>query len=111
MNMVSSKALLRWHLLNTTAFDWAAKGKLLARLGGRLTKEGDLLISSQRHRDQPRNQEDCRQKLTALIAEALRPVKARKATKPTHGSELRRRDEKKRRSLRKTQRRGMRGDE
>lgn len=111
VNKVSSKALLRWNLLTTAAFGFEPKALLIARLGGRLTKEGDLLISSQRFRDQPRNQEDCKAKLLTLLSEALRPVKVRRPTKPTRGSQERRVQAKKRQARKKSGRRGVRGEE
>lgn len=110
VNKVSSKALLRWNIVATTAFSFEAKARLLELLGPRITNDGELLISSQRYRDQPRNMEDCRAKLRELLAEALRPVKVRKETKPTKGSRQRRLTAKKQQSQRKQQRR-LRSDD
>jgi ribosome-associated protein len=110
VNKVSSKALLRWNICATTAFSFEAKARLLEQLGKRITKEGDLLIASQRYRDQARNMEDCRNKLRALLAQALRTVKVRKKTRPTKSSQQRRLTAKKKRSLRKQQRRGRHED-
>lgn len=64
----------------------------LLRLGGRrVTKEGVLVITAQRHRTQDRNREDARERLFELIREAATPPPPpRRPTKPTLGSKVRR---------------------
>ncbi|MDO9709229.1 alternative ribosome rescue aminoacyl-tRNA hydrolase ArfB [Paracraurococcus sp. LOR1-02] len=64
----------------------------LLRLGGRrVTKEGVLVITAQRHRTQERNREDARERLFALIREAATPPPPpRRPTRPTLGSKVRR---------------------
>jgi ribosome-associated protein len=63
-----------------------------------LTNDGELLITSQRTRDQARNVEDCRQRLRDLILRAANPPKTRRATRPTLASKTRRIEAKSRRS-------------
>ena len=54
---------------------------LLQRLAGRLTADGDLVITSSRTRDQTRNREDARRKLAEVVRGALeRPKQRRKTT-------------------------------
>ncbi|MBW3616842.1 MAG: hypothetical protein KY446_03680 [Proteobacteria bacterium] len=66
--------------------------------GRRLTKEGVLVLSSQRLRDQPRNRQDALDRLLALIREAAAPPPPkRRPTKPTLGSKVRRLESKTRR--------------
>jgi ribosome-associated protein len=105
VNKVSSKAVLRWNPLNSRILTVAARERFLAKFGSKLTKEGDLIITSDRHRDQGRNSADCLEKLRAMIAEIARPPKARKATKPTFGSKQRRLKSKKEQSEKKSSRR------
>jgi len=64
----------------------------LLRLGGRrITGEGVLVITAQRHRTQARNREDALERLLALIREAaIPPPPPRRPTKPTLGSKTRR---------------------
>jgi ribosome-associated protein len=71
----------------------------LERLAGRrLTRDGVLVITAQRHRTQERNRGDALDRLIALIrAAAVRPT-PRRPTRPTHGSKVRRLEGKKRRS-------------
>jgi ribosome-associated protein len=81
------------------------RARLLAALSGRLTREGELLITSQRTRDQSRNLADCLDKVRALVLAAGSPPKVRRPSRPTLGSRLRRAEEKSRRSATKRLRR------
>ena len=71
----------------------------LERLAGkRLTRDGVLVITAQRHRTQERNRADGVERLIELIrAAAVRPT-PRRPTRPTLGSKVRRLEGKKRRS-------------
>jgi ribosome-associated protein len=109
VNKVSSKALLRWNP-QASALPPDVKARLLEAVRNRLTKDGDLLLSCQRFRDQARNVEDCRERLRDLILEALHPPKVRRPTKPTRGSRLRRRQAKRHRSRLKAARREPGGE-
>jgi ribosome-associated protein len=100
VNKVASKAVLRWNVAATTALPDDVK----ARLAGRLTTEGDLLLTSQRFRDQERNRQDCLEKLRALLLAATIVPKVRKKKKPTRASKERRLAAKKHRSAVKKQR-------
>ncbi|MDA8249972.1 MAG: alternative ribosome rescue aminoacyl-tRNA hydrolase ArfB [Rhodospirillales bacterium] len=68
----------------------------LARLAGRrLTVDGVLIISAQRHRTRERNRQDALDRLLALIRQAATPPPPpRRPTKPTRGSRQRRLQEK-----------------
>jgi ribosome-associated protein len=105
VNKVSSKANLRWHLAQNTTLPPEAKARLIGQQRRRITTEGDLLIVSQRYRDQERNRQDCLDRLREMVLAALEAPKRRKATKPTRGSRRRRLAEKRRRSATKEQRR------
>ena len=71
----------------------------LERLAGRrLTKDGVLIISAQRHRTRERNRDDAMDRLLTLIREAAAPPPPpRRPTKPTRGSKERRLEDKTRR--------------
>ena len=77
----------------------------LAQQRSRLTTEGDLLITSQRFRDQERNRQDCVEKLREIVTAATVVPKVRKKKKPTRASKERRLAAKKHRSAVKKQRR------
>jgi ribosome-associated protein len=98
VNKVASKALLRWNVLHSSALPAEIKSRLIAQQRNRLTGDGDLILTSQRFRDQERNREDCLQKLDGLIRQAMTVPKKRRPTRPTAGSKKRRLEDKKRRS-------------
>jgi ribosome-associated protein len=79
----------------------------LQRLAGRrLTRDGVIVITAQRHRTQERNRQDARDRLFELIREAATPPTIRRPTKPTRASRERRIESKKHRSTIKGQRSG-----
>ena len=82
------------------------KARLCAQQAGRITTEGELVLTSQRFRDQERNREDCLEKLREIVLAATVVPKVRKKKKPTRASKERRLAAKKHRSAVKKQRRG-----
>lgn len=105
VNKVSSKAQLRWPVATSTALPPEVKERFLTLHRKRITVEGDLLVSSQRSRDQKRNVEDCLEKLRELLLSAAARPKRRKKTKPSRSSIERRLKAKRSRSGRKAGRR------
>lgn len=90
VNKVASKAVLRWNPGRSAALSPEDRAFALERLGPRLTTDGDLVLSSDRYRDQPRNVEDVLERLRDLLRSALlRPTRRRK-TRPTRASRERR---------------------
>src|SRR4051812_21030894 len=71
VNKVNSKAVLRWNAWRTTFVGYEKKEKLIARLANKLTSDGDIVIASDRFRDQPRNRDDCLEKLHELLEWAM----------------------------------------
>ncbi len=65
VNKVSSKATLRWPVLQSLSLPGPVRTRLLEKIGPRLTATGDLLVTSQRFRDAGRNVADCLEKLRA----------------------------------------------
>jgi ribosome-associated protein len=98
VNKVASKATLRWTPSANATMPPAVRDRLLRAVGSKLTVEGELLITSQKTRDQGRNIEDCLDKLREIILAVSRPPKVRRATKPTRASQVRRVEAKSRRS-------------
>ena len=66
--------------------------------GRRLTRDGVIVITAQRHRTQERNRQDARDRLFELIRQAATPPTVRRATRPTKASKERRIESKKHRS-------------
>ncbi len=105
VNKVNSKVTLRWMPASNASLPQPVRDRFTARYRSRLTTAGEMLITSQRYRDQGRNVDDCLEKLRLMIAEvAVAPVK-RKKTRPTRGSVERRLDEKRVTSQKKQLRR------
>lgn len=101
VNKVNSKALLRWPVSRSPSLPPDVRERFLRRFASRLTTEGELLISSQRYRDQGRNADDCLEKLRVMVAEvAVRPVTRRK-TRPTRSSTEKRLEKKREASSKK----------
>lgn len=96
VNKVNSKAVLRWNVAGTGCLTPEVHHRLLTKLGGRLTAEGDLVVTSDRFRDQKQNKDDCVEKLLAIVEQALAVPKARRKTKPTRSSKKRKLDSKRR---------------
>ncbi len=101
VNKVASKAVLRWRLMDNTTLPEEAKARLRGQQRRRITTEGELLITSQEHRDQERNKQACVEKLQEMVLAALTAPKPRRATKPTRGSKRRRLAEKRHRTAAK----------
>jgi len=104
VNKVSSRVQLRWNVAETESLREAVRERLVSRARRRINNEGELIITSQRYRDQHRNIEDCIEKLCELIRECASVPPARKPTRPTAGAKRRRLQEKKQRSQRKQSR-------
>jgi ribosome-associated protein len=109
VNKVESKASLIWRLAASGAVSTEVKARLQALFPRFVTTDGTMIVTSQRHRDQDRNRQDCIEKLRAMILEASKRPRVRKPTKPTRGSRVRRLEAKKRRSALKQERRTPRG--
>ncbi len=90
VNKVNSKCQLRWNALASSSIPTHLRDRVLIKLQPRLTRDGDLLISSDVYRDQGRNREECLEKFRLILVEAISIPKKRKPTKPTRGSQKRR---------------------
>jgi ribosome-associated protein len=104
VNKVSTAVQLRFDV-RASSLPEDVKTRLLAIAGKRLTSEGVLVIDSRVHRTQAQNREAARERLIALVAEATRRPKARRATKASRSQREKRLGEKKERSEVKATRR------
>lgn len=105
VNKVASKAQMRWKLPSSSVvLPFGTVERMRASFPSRFTTEGEIILQSQSFRDQERNRGDCLEKLAEMIRDCLQAPRARKKTKPTYGSQLRRMEEKKRQSVRKQNR-------
>lgn len=105
VNKVNSKVLLRWPVIESPSLPEAVRQRFLGRYRNRVTAAGELLISSQRFRDQGRNLDDCLDKLRDMLAAVAAAPTRRKRTRPTHASVKRRLENKRRTKDKKQSRR------
>src|SRR5207249_8191230 len=105
VNKVASKAVLRWNLTASPSLPEEVKARFRARQRNRITADGDLIVTSQRYRDQERNKEDCLEKLRDMILQAMVIPKPRKPSKPGRAARERRLQLKRHRSSIKKSRR------
>lgn len=108
VNKVNSKAQLRWPVAHNRSLPEEVRRRFLARFHARLTAEGELLLASQRYRDQARNVAECLERLRAMVLSVAAAPTRRKKTKPGRGA-IERRLQGKRLKSEKKQRRGWSG--
>ena len=106
VNKVSSAVQVRFDVRHSPSLPHGVRARLEKLAGNRLTQDGVLIITAQRHRTQHLNRQDALDRLVALIRQAATPPAPRHATKPTKGSRERRLKGKSRRSTIKRLRRG-----
>jgi ribosome-associated protein len=98
VNKLSSAVQLRFDVRHSPSLPEAVRARLERLAGRRLTREGVLVITAQRHRTQERNRADARERLIELVREAATPPAPRRPTRPTRASKERRIESKKRRA-------------
>lgn len=97
-NKAATRVVLEWDVAGSAALGPRQRDRVLDALGRRIDSSGRLRITSDRYRSQMRNREDARDRLARLVGDALKPRKARVATKATAAGKERRLRNKKRRS-------------
>jgi ribosome-associated protein len=106
VNKVASKAVLRWDLAANATLPDDVKERLRAQQRGRITTAGELIVSSERFRDQERNRQDCLEKLRQMVRQAAVRPKPRRPTRPSRGArEARLRTKRHRATIKKARRR------
>ena len=106
VNKLASAVQLRFDVRHSPSLPHGVRARLERLAGRRLTNEGVLVITAQRHRTQERNRQDALDRLIDLIQRAAVPPVPRRPTKPTRASRERRLEGKKRRGSIKSLRRG-----
>lgn len=101
VNTTDTRVALSWNVADSAVLSDDQRTKLLQRLKSRLIT-GALVVTASEQRSQLRNREIALAKLAAMVADSLAPAPAaRRRTKPTRGSKVRRLDAKKQRSATK----------
>jgi ribosome-associated protein len=105
VNKVSNAVHLRFDVRASSLPD-PVKQRLLRRTDQRLTREGVIIIKSQRHRSLELNRSEAIERLYEFVRAAAFVPKKRKATRPTRASRERRLEGKARRGRIKSLRTG-----
>ena len=80
VNKVSSKATLFWDVTQSPSLPDVVRQRFLEAFRNKINKQGQLVLSSQRFRDQPRNVRACLEKLHELLTLVESPPRRRKKT-------------------------------
>jgi ribosome-associated protein len=97
VNKLATAVQLRFDVRHSPSLPTQVRTRLERLAGRRLTRDGVLVISAQRHRTQERNRQDALERLIALIQRAAVAPMPRRPTKPTAGARERRLQSKKHR--------------
>ena len=97
VNKVSSAVQLRFDVRNSPSLPDRLRARLERLAGAKLTRDGVIVITANRHRTQEANRRDARERLADLIRQAAVTPKYRVATRPGMSARRRRVDAKTRR--------------
>ena len=106
VNKLETRVTLRFDLAGSSSLSEEQKARLHERLATRITKDGALLVTSQKHRTQAANRDAAAERFAELIRDGLREEAPRKKTKPSRAAKARRLESKRRQSQRKRERSG-----
>ena len=98
VNKLATAVQLRFDVERSPALPEGVRARLKTLAGRRLTQDGVLVITAQRHRTQERNRQDALDRLLDLIRRSATPPRPRRPTRPTLASKRRRLDAKSRRA-------------
>lgn len=106
VNKVSSKARLRWGVAGSRSLPRDVRDRFLKRYRRRITRDGEIVLTSQRYRDQSRNVADCLEKLREMLSAVAVAPAPRRPTSPGKRDRERRLQEKRiRADIKRTRRR------
>ena len=105
VNKLATAVQLRFNVRTSPSLPDDVRARLERLSGSRLTRDGYLVITAQRHRTQGRNRQDALDRLIDLIRRAAVAPRLRRPTKPTKAARERRVEAKKHRAGLKQMRR------
>jgi ribosome-associated protein len=99
VNKVETAVQLRFNARASPSLPDAVRERLERLAGRRLTKDGVIVLTAQRHRSRERNRGEALERLLTLIRQAATPPPPpRRPTKPSYGAKQRRLEGKSERS-------------
>lgn len=111
VNKVATKAVLHWDVARSRALPESVRERFVVKYRRRISKEGELVLQSQRFRDRGRNVAACTEKLRQMLLEVATPPKRRRPTRPGRSAIERRLSTKRRAGTRKRLRRPPREED
>jgi len=104
VNKVNSKVTLHWNVADSEHLPDDVRERFRGKYGHRINADGELVLHSERYRDQHRNRADCFEKLRQLVLSVRHPPKRRRSTRPSRAARERRLRDKHRRGDKKRMR-------
>jgi len=98
VNKVATAVQLRFDVAHSPSLPEDVRQRLLRQAAGHITQDGVLIIDARQYRSQWRNRHDATQRLIAVIRQAAKVPKPRRATKPSRAVKERRLKAKRHRS-------------
>ncbi len=107
VNKVSTAVRLRFNVLDSPSLPEDVRTRLMGLAGRRVAADGVLSIDARRFRTQEANRRDAIGRLVELVGKAAAKPRARRRTKPSTASRMRRLEAKRRRGETKQARRPL----
>jgi len=104
VNKVNSKVILRWAVRSSDTLPGPIQLRFLTKYKSKITLDGEVIVTSQKFRDQGRNFDDCMEKLRLMIVAVVAAPTPRRETKPSRAMKERRVEAKRETSVKKQQR-------
>ncbi|MEE4271652.1 MAG: alternative ribosome rescue aminoacyl-tRNA hydrolase ArfB [Thermoanaerobaculales bacterium] len=111
VNKVETKVTLRFDVESSRSLSAGQKALITDRLATRITRDGVLRVTSQRHRTREANRNAAVARFIDLVDDALTERAVRKPTKMSRAAKKRRLENKRRRSRKKAMRRAPNPDD
>ncbi len=101
VNKVATKVTLLFPVQTSSVLDDDQKRRIADHLANRISKDGVLHVTSERHRTRSANQRDAADRFAELVTGALKPRKRRRKTTVPSSAKRRRLENKRRHSDKK----------
>lgn len=111
VNKLETKVQLHFNIAESLLLDECEKDKLSRKLSGKISSDGNIIVSAERERSQYLNRLKAEEKLNRLICKTLAPQRPRVKTKPGPKSVAKRLDEKRLQSIKKVLRKKFGGED
>jgi ribosome-associated protein len=111
VNKLNTKAMLRWKVAQCETLPENVRDRFLKTYRRRITNDGELILTSQRFRDQGRNVADCLEKLRTMLLEVSTAPRKRKPTRLSKAQREKRLENKRQQAEKKRRRTGPRLEE